>query len=619
MHAGFTRTPLRPVLHRFSVFILALFTCALTYADTIRSHAVAMHGEPRYAADFKHFDYVSGKAVKGGHITLHELGTFDSLNGFISKGTPAASAGMIYDTLTVASADEPFTQYGLVAETIEYPEDRSWVIFHLDKRARFHDGEPITAEDVRYTFELLTTQGNPFFGFYYADVTDVIALDAQRVRFNFRDGSSHETLLIIGQLPILPKHFWESRKFDQSSLDIPLGSGPYRIDKVDPGRSITQVRVRDYWAKDHPTHRGMYNFDSITFDYYRDSVVALEAFKAGEYDFRLESTAKLWATAYDGEALRSGRIKKLEIDHQNPTGMQGFIFNLRKPVFQDRTLRQAITLAFDFEWTNRNLFYNAYTRTHSFFSNSELASSGLPSAAELELLQPFSQQLPAELFTRPFTLPASDGQGYNRSNLRKAKQLLDAAGYRVVNNQLISPRTESGVEFELLLVNSDFERIANPFVKALQKLGINAKVRVVDPSQFLQRRRSFDFDMISHVFGQSLSPGNEQRDFWHSEAAEIEGSRNLVGIQNPVVDDLVDKVIQARTRAQLVTACRALDRVLLNNYYVVPHWHINHHRVAFWDKFERPAISPKYDPSFDTGFMTWWLKPEFHASSPAAD
>lgn len=579
-------------------------------AEVTIDHAIAMHGSPKYEQGFKQFDYTSLEARKGGRVNLHEIGTFDSLNSFITKGSAASAVGMIYDTLTVSSADEAFTQYGLVAEKIEYPEDRSWVIFHLNPNARFHDGHPITADDVAYTFELLTTKGNPFYGFYYADVEQVSVLSERKIKFSFKPNSSRETLLIIGQLPVLPKHFWQQRQFDESSLEVPLGSGPYQITAVDLGRSLTLSRKEDYWAKDHPVRKGMFNFDQIRYDYYRDDVVALEAFKAGEYDYRAERTSKLWSAGYEGTALQSGKIKKTEIAHQNPTGMQAFIFNLRRPVFQDVALRQAMTLAFDFEWANKNLFYNAYTRTESYFSNSDMASSGLPSDAELALLEPHREQLPSAVFDKPFKLPSTDGKGNNRQNLRTAKRLLDQSGYRVENNQLISPVTGAPVAFEILLYSPAFERVVNPFVKSLSKLGISATVRLVDTSQYINRRRSFDFDMMVNSFGQSLSPGNEQRDYWHSSAATTPGSRNLIGIQSPAVDGLVEQVINAHTREELVTACRALDRTLLHSYYVIPQWHINKHRIAYWDKFEQPPVNPKYDATYDTGFMTWWITPE---------
>lgn len=583
-------------------------------SSTVASHAVAMHGNAKYGPDFKQFDYTSHEAQKGGAIQLHSIGTFDSLNPYAPKGNPAGDLDLIYDTLTVSSADEPFTQYGLLAKTIEYPADRSWVIFHLDPEARFHDGVALTAADVEFSFHLLMEKGLPFFSFYYADVINVEVLDRHRVKFNFRPGTSPETLLITGQLPVLPKHFWQDRDFAGSALITPLGSGPYRVARVDPGRSISYERVKDYWGENKPTRKGMYNFDRITIDYYRDDVVALEAFKAGEYDYRYEQTAKLWATGYDSVALRNGRIVKEDIGHHNPSGMQGFVFNLRKPLFQNSSLRQAIGLAFDFEWTNRNLFYGAYKRSSSFFSNSELASSGLPSPAELALLEPFRDQLPVRVFTDAFQVPVSDGDQYNRTNLRAAKKLLDEAGYKVVNNQLMTPDGKQPVTFEILLFNPAFERVANPFAQNLKKLGIHVRISRVDTSQYINRLRSFDFDMVTQVFPQSMSPGNEQRDYWSSQAANTPGSRNLIGITSPAVDALVDHIIQAQTREELVTACHALDRVLLNMHYVVPHWHTSVHRIAYWDKFMHPEVSPEYDPVYSTGLMTWWAKP---ASTPA--
>lgn len=578
-------------------------------ASVVRSHAIAMHGEPKYGPGFEQFDYTAKDAHKGGSIKLHSIGTFDSLNPYAAKGNPADDLLLIYDTLTTSSADEPFTQYGLVAKTIEYPADRSWVIYHLDPDAKFHDGVAITAADVEFSFTLLMEKGLPFFSFYYADVTHVEVLDAHRVKFSFKPGTSPETLLITGQLPVLPKHFWQDKEFSGSALQMPLGSGPYRIQKVDPGRSITYQRVKDYWGENKPTQKGMYNFDRITIDYYRDDVVALEAFKAGEYDYRYEQTAKLWATGYDSVALRNGRIIKEDIGHHNPSGMQSFAFNLRKPLFQNRNLRQAIGLAFDFEWTNRNLFYGAYKRSNSFFSNSELAATGLPSAAELKLLEPYRDQLPDSVFTAAYQAPVSTDDLHNRNNLRMAKKLLDEAGYKVVNNQLMTPDGKQPVTFEILLYSPAFERVSNPFAQHLKKLGINVKISRVDTSQYINRLRTFDFDMVTQVFPQSMSPGNEQRDYWSSAAANTPGSRNVVGIANPVVDVLVDHVIQAQTREDLITACHALDRVLLHMHYVVPHWHSSAHRIAYWDKFQHPQISPDYDPVYSVGLMTWWAKP----------
>ncbi len=586
--------------------VLSQFQSVLAQ-DSSKVHAIAMYGEPKYKAGFERFEYTSEKAVKGGELKLYSQGTFDTLNAFVAKGNPASKLYLTYDTLTVSSSDEPFTHYGLVAESMEYPEDRSWIIYHLDRAAKFHDGHPITAEDVVYSFQLLIEQGNPFYEFYYADVEDVSALDSHKVKFKFKNNVSRETLLITGQLPVLPKHYWAGRNFAESTLDVPVGSGPYQIAKVDPGRQIVYQRVDNYWAVNHPTRRGLYNFDQIIIDYFRDNVVALEAFKSGEYDYRRENTSKLWATAYTGKNIDNGSMIREEIPHQNPSGMQAYIYNLRNPVFQDVELRKAIGYVFDFEWTNKNLFYGAYERTESFFENSDLASSGLPSPAELDLLEPFRDQLPESVFTEAFRAPVSDGDSRNRKNMRTAKDILDAAGYSVTSGQLYNPQGLA-VEFEILMFNPTFERIANPFVKSLKRLGIKANVRVVDASQYINRLRSFDFDMTNLVISQSLSPGNEQRDFWHSSAVDEPGSRNRIGVNHPAVDALVEEVIRAQDRESLLTATHALDRVLLHLHLVVPHWHSKIHRLAYWNKFERPEVSPNYDVGYTIGLMTWWAK-----------
>jgi len=600
---------------RFIGTLFLLLASALTHPAigavgsqaSTKTHAIAMFDSPKYPSTFERFDYTSSAAEKGGKIKLYSQGTFDSLNPFIAKGNQAAKLHLLYDTLTVSSADEPFTQYGLVAQTIEYPADRSSVTYHLNKAAKFHDGQTITADDVVFTFNLLIKEGNPFYGFYYEDITNVVAIDRHTVRFDFKEHSSQETLLIIGQLAILPKHYWQQREFSESTLDIPLGSGPYKIHSIEPGRQIVYQRVEDYWAKDHPTQKGSYNFDVISIDYYRDNVVALEAFKSGEYDYRRENTSKLWATAYTGTQIDNGSMIKEEIPHQNPSGMQAYVFNLRNPIFKDIELRKAIALVFDFEWTNKSLFYGAYTRTQSYFENSELASSGLPSEQELLLLEPYRDQLPTSVFNQAYQVPTSSGDNRNRKNLRKAKAILDAAGYKVTDGSLMSPSGEA-IDFEILMYIPSFERIANPFVKALQRLGIHATLRMVDTSQYINRLRSFDFDMTNLVMSQSLSPGNEQRDFWHSSAATEHGSRNRIGIQNPVVDALVEKVISAKNRQQLLTATHALDRVLLHLHLIVPQWHSSSHRLAYWNKFHRPETAPNYDVGYSTGLMTWWAK-----------
>ena len=598
-------------------FLLLLFALAL-FGQTIsaspspavtRSHAIAMHGQAKYPANFSHFDYADPQAVKGGRLKLGVQGTFDSLNPFIAKGTAADRLNLIYDSLTVQSGDEAFSRYGLLAETIEIPEDRSWVIYHLRQNAYFHDGHPITAEDVVFSFNILREQGSPVYQSYYRQVEAVEALDDYRVKFSFNGDVNRELALIVGEFAILPQHYWRDRDFSRSSLELPLGSGPYRIAEVNAGRRLVYQRVPDYWARDLPVNVGLYNFDRIQLDYYKDAVVLLEALKAGQYDVRVENYSKQWATGYTGNAIDRGWLKREQIAHQNPTGMQCFLMNLRNPLFQDIRVRQALTYAFDFEWTNKNLFYDAYTRTDSFFSNSELASHGPLPAEERTILQPFAQQLPASLFEQPFQLPASVADGYNRHNLRQSVRLLREAGWQVVDNQLVHQQTGQPFVFEILLVQPSFERIVNPYAKALKKLGISVTIRHVELSQYINRARTFDFDMIVHSIGQSLSPGNEQLEYWHSSRADTQGGRNLLGLRNPVVDQLVEAIIAAQDRQQLIYLTRALDRVLLNNYYVIPQWHIGSHRLAYWDKFSRPAQAPKYDANFELGLLTWWFDP----------
>jgi microcin C transport system substrate-binding protein len=575
------------------------------------SHALSMHGDLKYPAGFAHFGYVNPEAPKGGDVKLAAIGTFDTLNPFVLKGVPAAGIGGLFDTLTVQSDDEPFSQYGLVAESIEVPTDRSWVAFTLRPQARFHDGSPMTVEDVIWTFDALKTKGRPFYRSYYAQVTKAEKVGDRKVRFTFGPGENRELPLIVGQLPVLSRTYWSHRDFEKTTLEPPLGSGAYRVDSVDPGRSITFRRVKDYWAAKLPVNVGRDNFDSLRFDYYRDGTVALEAFKAGEYDFREENSSKNWATAYTSPAVTQGLIRKEEIKNEVPTGMQGFVFNTRRPIFQDARVRRALAYAFDFEWSNKNLFYGAYTRTRSYFSNSELASSGRPSPEELKVLEPFRGKVPEEALAKEYQPPTTDGSGNIRDGAREAFRLLGEAGWTVKGQKLVNARGEP-MQFEILLDDPTWERIALPFAKNLERLGITARVRTVDAAQYEKRQDDFDFDMIVTVWPQSLSPGNEQRDFWGSVAAGERGSRNLAGIKDPTVDRLIDLLIQSPDRASLVTRTHALDRVLLWGHYVIPHWHIRAFRVAFWDKFGRPAISPR----FALGFDTWWVDAQKEAALP---
>jgi microcin C transport system substrate-binding protein len=569
------------------------------------AHGLSIHGDLKYGPGFRHFDYVDPRAPKGGSVTLAATGTFDNLNPFILKGVAAAGIGATFETLTVQSSDEPSSEYGLVAETIETPPDRSWVAFTLRPNARFHDGSPITVEDVMWTFQTLRTKGHPLYRSYYAAVASVEKTGPRTVRFAFKRGENRELPVIVGQLPVLSKAYWAGRDFAKTTLETPLGSGPYRVESFEPGRSITYRRVPDYWAAALPVNVGRFNFDTIRYDYYRDDTVALEAFKGGAYDIRQwEASAKSWATAYDVPAVRDGRIRKEQIPNEVPTGMQGFVFNTRRAIFADPRVRAALTAAFDFEWSNVHLFYGAYTRTRSYFSNSELASHGLPSAAELAVLEPFRGRVPEELFTREYRPPTTGPDGV-RPNLVHALALLAQAGWVVRDLKLVNTQTGEPMTFEILLDAPTFERIALPFAKNLERLGVTARVRTVDAAQYEYRVKQFDFDMIVGLLPQSLSPGNEQNDYFSSEAAGTPGSRNLAGIRDPVVDRLIELVIAAPDRAALVARTRALDRVLLWGHYVIPHYHLGAFRVAYWNRFGRPAVSPKYELGLDT----WWVDP----------
>lgn len=582
---------------------IALLMLLALPAQAEPRHAIAMHGDPKYKPGFSHFDYVNPYAPKGGTLRRAAMGTFDNLNPFIVKGVEAAGASLPFETLLISAADEPFSEYGLLAESIDTPPDRSWVTFVLRKEARWHDGKPVTPEDVIFSLDVLRTKGEPTYRFYYAAIDTVEKVGARGVKFTFKPGDNREMPLIVGQLPILPKHYWQDRAFDATTLEPPLGSGPYRVGKFEPGRFVTYERVRDYWGKDLPVRRGQFNFDVLRWDYYRDTSVMLEALKAGEYDFREENEATKWATAYDDwPALKDGRAVKLRLDNHLTAGMQAYAYNTRREMFQDAKVRQALAYAFDFEWTNQTLFWGQYKRCDSYFANSELAATGLPGPDELKVLEPLRGQIPPEVFTTPYRPPATDGQGNIRPNLRTAMKLLEEAGWRVEDGKLV--KDGKPLRFEILLVQAAFERITLPFVRNLRRLGIEASVRTVDPNQYVNRVRSFDFDMIVGGWGQSQSPGNEQANFWASASADEKGSQNVVGIKNPAVDTLVEQVISAPDRESLVARTRALDRVLLWNHYVIPQWYMGANRLAFWNKFGRPDSVPMQGYQI----MSWWAK-----------
>jgi len=602
-------------MRRAPAFLVALFASIGLFAaaSAATTPGMSLFGDLKYAPDFKHFDYVNPEAPKGGAMRLSSIGTFDTLNPFVVKGVPAAGIGGIFDTLTARSEDEPGSEYGLVAETIELAADKLSVLYTIRKEARFHDGTPMTPEDVVWTFETLRAKGLPMYRSYYADVTKVEKEGERGVRFTFKSAENRELPQILGEMPVLSKAYWSGRDFEKTTLDPPLGSGPYQIESVDPGRAITYRRVADYWAADLPVMKGRYNVDVIHYDYYRDGTIALEAFKAGQYDVRRENSSKSWATGYDSPAVRAGLIKKEQISNELSSGMQGFGFNLRRPIFRDPRVREALAYAFDFEWSNKNLFYGSYQRTRSYFDNSELAATGVPQGEELKILEKFRGQIPDALFTAEYDPPKYDGSGNIRDGLRNALKLLKEAGWTFKGEKLVNDETGQHFEFEILLDDPQMERIVLPFTKNLERMGVTAHVRTVDPAQYEKRMETFDFDMAVALFPQSLSPGNEQREFFGSAAADQQGSRNILGIKDKAIDELIEELINAPDRESLVAHSRALDRVLQYGYYVVPNFHLGAFWVAYWDKFRRPSIAPKYS----VGMETWWVDPTAEQSVEA--
>ena len=569
-----------------------------------RTHALTLYGGPKYPADFTHFDYVNPDAPKAGQIRLAASGTYDNLNPFILKGVAAAGSLLLYNRLCTKSKDEPFTEYGQLAQSIQMPSDRSWVIFELHPEARWHDGVPVSAADVIFSFKTLTTQGIPFFRTFYADVDTVFAIDERRVKFQFKEGTNREMPLIVGQLRILPAHYWQDRDFGATTLEPPLGSGPYKIADFEPGRSITYERVEEYWGRDIPVHKGRHNFDVIRYEYYRDRNVAIEAFKAGEYDYRSLGNSKEWATDYEGFAsVAEGRMVKEAIPHQLIRGMSGFAFNTRREKFKDRRVRRALAYAYDFEWTNKQLFYGLFDRSRSYWGNAALGSAGLPVGREMEILEEYRGRIPEEVFTAEYIPPTTDGSGQNRTNLRSAKKLLAEAGWSVVNGALTHAETGEVMRFEFLLGSSTHERVLGPVVQNLERLGIAATVRTVDAAQYQHRVKDFDYDIISAYWRQTLSPGNEQRNFWSSKASQSHGSRNYAGISDPVVDELIARQIAAPDRETQVAITRALDRVLLWGHYVIPGSHSSAYRMAYWNKFSHLPKPAKNGLGFPD---TWW-------------
>ncbi len=594
----------------------AAFVCLLVIGGPVASaseqltkhHALSLLGAPKYGPDFTHFDWVNPSAPKAGRVRRWAMGSFDSLNPFPVKGSAASLVGIIYDTLMTQSPDEPGASYGLVAEWVAYPDDYSSATVQLRQGARFHDGKPITPEDVIFSLESLK-RVSPNHAFYYKDVAKVDKTGEHQVTFTFSVKGNRELPTIIGDLPVLPKHFYEGvgangepRDLNKSSLEIPLSSGPYRIKEVDATRSVTYERVKDWWAKDLPAAKGQWNFDEIKVVYFRDRVPAFEAFKSGQLDYWAENSAKAWATAYDFDAVKRGLVKLEKLPTKTVAYMQSFAFNVRRPQFQDPRVRRAFNLAFDFEWANKNLFYDQYARIGSYFDNSELKASGLPQGRELEILNEVKGLVPPEVFAAEWKNPHNATPQDARKHLSEAAKLLAEAGWAPKNGVLTNAKGEE-LTAEFLLVQPDFERIVQPYKAALDKLGIRASIRIVDTSQYQRRHDTFDFDIIVASFPQSESPGNEQRDFWGSEAAGKEGSRNVIGIKNPAIDKLIDRIIMAKDREDLIAATRALDRVLLWNHYVVPQFHTPYERLAIWDVYRRPDKLPSRSSSF---LRVWW-------------
>ena len=587
------------------------FFCFLLFCLPVNTHAVPAMGmgyEPKYAEDYKHFDYVNPAAPKQGELTMMGLGTFDSLNPYLLKGISAGGLGLlVFESLLEKSLDEPFSEYGLIADDFYLAEDELSVTFHINPLARFSNGDAVTADDVKYSFDtLMSKAAHPQFRVYYADVKSATVINRLTVRFDFKN-KNRELHMIIGEIPIFSKKWANDTDFEKLSDTKPVASGPYTVEKYERGKSIKYVKNPDYWAKDLAVRKGMFNFDRITYKYYKDSTIALEAFKAGEFDFFFENYSKRWARSHNGSHYDSGKIKKTELTHKNNAGMQGFAFNTRRDKFKDVRVRRALSLAYDFEWANSKLFYNQYVRADSYFSNSELAAQGLPQGKELALLEKYRDQLPGEIFTKQWKPATTIAPSSLRKNLVKARDLLQEAGWTIQDGVLKNQQGESFI-VDILLVQGGFDRIIAPYAHNLKKLGIETNYRKVDSSLYKRRMDTFEFDIVVNSFSSSVSPGNELMSMFHSSSAELKGSNNLPGISSPVIDALVQAIIQAKNREQVVIASRALDRVLLYGEYLVPNWYINVHRVAYWHKFGVPGTQPLYYDPISWLLKAWWIK-----------
>ena len=597
----FNSNALNGVIYSFIITVLFSFSSA-----SLAASSVALGYTPKYSEDFKHFDYVNPEASKGGDLVLSGFGNYNTLNPFVLKGIAAGGlTNLVLETLMEQSWDEPYSLYGLIAEDIQLADDKMSVTFRINPKAKFSDGKPVTADDVAFSFNILRSEkAHPFYRLYWADVENVDVKDKMTVQFNFKK-TNPELHLIVAQMPVFARHWIGDKVFDEVATEAPIGSGPYVVESFDLGKNIIYKRNPNYWAKDLGVRKGMFNFERVITKYYKDNTVRLEAFKSGEFDFNWEFNSKMWARDYSGPKFTSGAIKKEEVKHSNNAGMQGFAFNLRRELFQDKRVRRALILAFDFEWSNENLFYGQYKRCDSYFSNSELASSGLPEGDELAILNEFRDQLPKEVFTQEWTLPVNKTPRELRNNLRAAKKLLTEAGWKIKDGVLQNAKGTK-FEFNVVLAQKGFERILAPYAKNLKKLGIQMSYRTVDVALYQQRSDAFDFDMMVQSFAQSQSPGNELRNYWHSSTADQQGSRNIMGLKDPVVDALIEKVIHSENRQQLVAAARALDRVLLHGDYLMPNWFIDTHRIAYGKNFSYPDLLPKYYSADNWVLKTWW-------------
>lgn len=578
-------------------------------ANETPSHGLSAFGELKYGPDFQHFEYVNPDAPKGGRLSqvgTLALITFDSFNPFILRGDAAQGVELLFDSLMVRANDEPDAVYGLLAKTATLAADRRSVAFELRPEAKFSDGTPVTAEDVVFSFDTLKSKGHPQYRISMRDVVRAEVLDPHRVRYVFQGENLRDLPLIVATLPVLSKAYYSTRNFEETTLQPPLGSGPYLISDFKQGTFTTFKRRDDYWGKDLPVNRGRYNFDEVRYEYFRDRTAQLESLKAGAFDLREEFTAKDWATGYDIPQVKDGRMVLLTLPDGSPSGAQGFFFNARRSKFSDPRVRKALDYAFDYEWTNRNLFYSLYTRTASYFENSDLKATGKPSPEEMALLEPYRSQLPPEVLGEPYVSPVSDGSGSDRRLLRTAAQLLNEAGWELKNNRRMNKAGEA-LEIEFLIYEPTFERVLGPYVKNLNALGIGASIRRVDPAQYERRVKAFDFDVVSARFSMRPTPGAELINFFGSSSADTDGSYNLAGIKSPVIDALTEKVLKARSRQELTTAMRAMDRVLRAGHYWVPEWYKASHTIAHWNKFSRPEIKPKYDRGI---VDTWWFDAE---------